>query len=128
MFVRNPDQVASKAMDVPGASGVSMRLMVGRDDGAPNFSMRQFHVEPGGHTPLHEHNYEHEVLILAGRGRLMHSTDDADDDPIEDGDVVFIAANELHQFRNDGDESLAFMCLVPTSFDCSGQTQSTPGS
>ena len=53
MLIRNPDDVSPKTMDMPGAERVQMRLMVGREDGAPNFAMRIFDVEPGGQTPHH---------------------------------------------------------------------------
>ncbi len=115
-------------MTMPGASGVGMRLMVGRADGAPTFSMRHFRVEPGGHTPLHHHNYEHEVLILEGQGLLVGNPDAPQGQPLKPGDVVFMPANEPHQFRNQGQGPLRFMCMVPTRFDCGGQTADTPGS
>ena len=110
-------------MDMPGAAGVAMRLMVGREDGAPHFAMRVFEVEAGGHTPRHHHDYEHEILILEGRGELVNQ--DGKTEPLKAGDVVFMPANELHQFKNAGAEPFKFMCIVPTTFDCG---KPTPGS
>ena len=114
-------------MDMPGASGVSMRLMVGREDGAPNFALRLFEVAPGGHTPQHAHNYEHEVMVLAGRGEVVDGSE-SNLRAVQAGDVLFIPANHTHQFRNPGREALKFVCLVPTHFDCGGCSESTPGS
>jgi len=34
-------------------------------------------------------------------------------DGLKAGDVVFVPANELHQFRNTGRGVLAFLCLIP---------------
>jgi len=110
-------------MDMPGAAGVAMRLMVGSDDGAPNFAMRLFEVESGGHTPRHQHDYEHEILVLEGNGELINH--DGDSEQLSAGDVVFMPANELHQFRNAGTAPFKFMCMVPTTFDCG---KPTPGS
>jgi len=115
-------------MDMPGASQVTMRLMVCWDDGAPNFAMRLFEVQPGGHTPRHRHNYEHEILIMQGQAAVGTSEDDSQDTTAQAGDVLFIPANQTHQFRNTGPEVLKFMCLVPTEFDCAGSTEPTPGS
>jgi quercetin dioxygenase-like cupin family protein len=127
VLIRKAQDVEARPMSMPGASGVSMRLLVSRDDGAPTFSMRMFEVEPGGHTPLHQHNYEHEVIILAGEGQLV--TSDSDDSrPVAAGDAVYVPANELHRFRNSGAEKLQFVCMVPTHFDCGGEPQPTPGS
>lgn len=125
MLIRNPQSVASRPVDMPGAQGVAMKLMVGREHGAPTFAMRMFEVAPGGHTPLHEHNYEHEVLILEGVAALGGAGEGR---TVEAGDVLYVPANETHQFRNAGDGPLKFVCLVPTAFDCGGQAQPTPGS
>ena len=128
MFIRKTQDVASRTMDMPGAEGVTMRLMVGREDGAPNFAMRIFEVEPGGCTPRHSHNYEHEVMILQGQAAVGQDEDPANDDSAQAGDVLFIPANQTHQFRNTGRDVLKFMCLVPTEFDCGGSVEPTPGS
>lgn len=126
MLVKKIEQTPGQAMAMAGADGVTMRLMVGRADGAPNFAMRHFEVAPSGHTPEHQHNYEHEVVILDGRGEV---TGGERVQPIAAGDVVFMPANEVHQFRNTGDTPLRFMCMVPTQFDCGTDGhQPTPGS
>jgi len=109
-----------------GVKGISMRMMVGRSDGAPTFSMRHFTVEPGGHSPRHEHNYEHEVYIIDGVGEAEY---DGDTHDIRGGDVLFVEPNVVHQFRNTGAEPLRFLCFVPVSYDCGGgQYEPTPGS
>lgn len=109
-----------------------MRLMVGRDDGAPNFAMRLFTVEPGGQTPKHAHNYEHEIMIVAGQAQVYDATIE-DERPAAVGDVLYIPANQLHQLRNTAHAPLQFMCLVPMSYDCSvdpaaPEFADTPGS
>jgi len=113
-------------MEMEGVKDVDMRLMVGREDGAPNFSMRHFTVQPGGYTPHHQHNYEHEVLILEGEGEAQ----DGDDvHSIRAGDVLFVQPNTVHQFRNTGATPMKFLCLVPTQFDCGTEGKKpTPGS
>ena len=126
MLIRKTDQVQPKPMTMPGAERVQMRLMVGREDGAPTFAMRIFDVEPGGQTPHHQHNYEHEVMVLEGQGVALSG-----DTPheVKAGDVLFVPANEPHQFRNTSDRTFRFMCIVPTQFDCgNGACQPTPGS
>lgn len=128
MLIRKPQDVDARAMGMPGAEGVTMRLMVGRDDGAPNFAMRLFEVQPGGCTPRHSHNYEHEIMILQGQALVGKDNDLANDKPVTAGDVLFIPANQVHQFRNSGDGVLKFMCFVPTEFDCGGTVSPTPGS
>jgi quercetin dioxygenase-like cupin family protein len=127
MLVKSPDQVEAKPMTMPGAQGVTMRLMVGRQDGAPTFSMRMFEVVPGGETPFHQHNYEHEVIILEGQCVLSSEDQSFHDRQVKAGDVVFIPANEKHQFRNSSGSVLRFLCMVPAKFDCAGEIMPTPG-
>ena len=125
MLIQQPQQVDPLDMDIPGAIGVSLRVLIGRDNGAANFAMRHFTVEPGGHTPEHRHNYEHEVLILAGKGIVRGGETWRE---FEEGDVLFIPPNELHQFKNTGDQPMQFICLVPVQFNCAdGTCQPTPG-
>lgn len=100
---------------MPGASGAKMRMLVGPHDGARNFHMRHFEVQPGGFTPHHKHDYEHEVLILKGRGTLRSEQGDR---PFQPGDVVWIPPNEMHQFQNNGPETVEFICLIPAPQDC----------
>ena len=52
-------------------ANVQMRILISTEDNAPNFIMRLFHVEPGGHTPYHSHDWEHEVFITDGKGVLI---------------------------------------------------------
>lgn len=125
MQIRHPEQLEAQEMNMSGASGVTMKLLHGRDHGVPNFAMRQFTVQPDGHTPLHEHNYEHEVLVLSGEGEV---TGAQGDQPIKAGDTLYIEPNETHQFRNNGTQPLQFICLVPIQFDCGNESLPTPGS
>lgn len=122
MLVRRADGMDGTPMQMDGARGVTMRLMVGRGDGAPNFSMRHFSVEAGGCTPRHSHDYEHEVYIVRGQARLEQ---DGQFNDLQAGDVAFVEPNNVHQFVNTGAEPLEFLCLVPVTFDCG---KPTPGS
>ncbi len=122
MLIRHSDAVEPRAMEIDGAKGVSLRVLVGSADGAPTFAMRHFTVASGGHTPRHSHNYEHEVFILQGSGRLEQ---DGKGQALKSGDALFVPPNATHQFINTGAVPLKFLCLVPTSFDCGTPT---PGS
>jgi quercetin dioxygenase-like cupin family protein len=119
---RNINDHRPEPLAMEGTQGVSMRIMVGRSDGAPNFSLRQFAVAAGGHTPRHSHDYEHEVVVIGGEGTAEYA---GEHHPIRDGDVLLIQPNVTHQFRADRGSELRFLCLVPVSFDCG---KPTPGS
>jgi len=93
-----------------GASKLKVRWLITRDMGAPNFAMRLFEMEPGGQSPLHTHPWEHEVFILEGEGVVVGTNEARRFKP---GDVIFIPPNEKHQFKNDGNKIVKFLCLVP---------------
>ena len=120
-LIRNVDNVKLGPIDMEGADGIEMAMMVGRADGAPNFSMRQFRVKPGGHSPQHRHDYEHEVYILGGAGTVLLQ---GSRHPIKAGDVVYVPADEEHQFQASAEapEGLRFLCLVPASRNCGDPT------
>ena len=115
MKVRAIADHPQREVDMPGATLVKMRMLVGPEGGAPNFHMRHFEVAPGGHTPHHQHDYEHEILVLRGRGVAVSEQGEW---PIGPGDVIYVAPNEVHQFRNTADEPLEFSCLIPAPRDC----------
>ncbi len=93
-----------------GAKDTYVQWLITEKDGAKNFFMRLFTIEPGGYTPLHSHNWEHEVFILEGEGKVMSNGKEM---LFKSGDVIFIPPNEGHQFLNTGKNSLRFICLVP---------------
>jgi quercetin dioxygenase-like cupin family protein len=104
------DNVEAQPVGTQGAVGCRMRMLVGADDGAPNFAMRQFEVAPDGHTPRHAHAHEHEVFVLEGTGVVLEGEREH---ALAPGTVVFVPPNQEHQFRNTGPGPLKFLCLIP---------------
>jgi len=116
MKVQSLESHAQQPVEMDGAVGAKMRMLIGPQDGAKNFHMRHFEVAPGGNTPHHRHDYEHEILVLKGEGV---ATSKAGQRPFHSGDVVFVPANEMHQFKNTGTVPCEFICLIPAPEDCS---------
>ncbi len=110
MRIKLAEAVDASPVRIDGAAGVTMRMLIGPDDGAPNFNMRLFEVAPGGHTPAHSHGWEHEVYVLGGAGAVRAA---GADHPAAAGQCVYVSPNEEHQFVNTGSEPLRFLCLVP---------------
>ncbi|QDU62504.1 Cupin domain protein [Planctomycetes bacterium Pan216] len=110
MKVCPSESIPAEPVAMEGAKQVSMRVLIGEGDGAPNFVMRQFEVAPGGETPHHSHPYEHEVFVLSGEGVVLEGNEER---PLRGGDCVYVASGEVHQFRNTGGEAMKFLCLVP---------------
>jgi len=94
----------------PALDGVTMRVVIGPDEGAPHFNMRVFEVQPGYASPHHSHWWEHEIFVLSGQG--MFRTDEGEI-PVRHGSTVFVPGGKMHQLRNTGQDLLRFICLVP---------------
>ena len=86
--------------------------MIGSNVAAANFAMRMFEIDPGGYTPRHQHDYEHEIYVLEGEGVVYEGETEH---PLKAGDVVYVHPNDVHQFRNVGDATLKMLCLIPNS-------------
>ena len=109
MTKRNATEVEAISVE-QGATGVRIQWMLDEGVGAPSFSMRRFEIDPGGHTPLHEHPWEHEVYVLSGRGVAVATDREI---PLSPDDAVLVAPDERHQFKAAEDEPLVVLCLVP---------------
>ena len=98
--------------------GTTIQWLLDPSRGAPTFAMRRFVIGPGGHTPCHEHDWEHQVYVLRGTGVLGGGEGEV---PLMPGLAVLVLPGERHQFRCDGPEELEFLCLVPNGPATGGQ-------
>ncbi len=122
--IRNIYDTQMNPVELEGTKDASMAVMIGREHNAPHFALRSIAVEPGGHTPKHQHDYEHEVFVVSGIGEVFL---EGQAHPIKAGDTILVPANELHQFTvpENATEPFRFLCLVPIEQNCGGQV---PGS
>ncbi len=107
--VKHYDSVKAETVDSP-AENVKIRWLIDEKLGAENFFMRLFDIAPGGNTPFHAHDWEHEIYVLEGKGFLV---EEGKKTPLKPWDFAFIPANEKHQFINHGDVTFRFICLIP---------------
>jgi quercetin dioxygenase-like cupin family protein len=116
-LLRRADEVEYEAVDA--ADGLEKGVLVGPEDGAPNFAIRRFTLAPGAEVPKHTNAVEHEQHVLAGE--YVVGIDDGSGDPEEHvvgaGDSLLVPAGVVHWYRNEGDEEGAFLCAVPNGDD-----------
>jgi len=110
MKVIHYDQVELEPVYAEGAEGAQIRWLIAQKDGAPNFAMRMFEVAPGGQTPFHAHDWEHELYCLSGQGSLVTERGEL---PFGENDVMYVDPNMMHAFKNVGTDTLKFLCLIP---------------
>ena len=99
-----------------GAKNVFKQVPLSQDDGAPNFVFRVFSVEPGGNSPYHQHQFEHLIYILEGKGALV--SENNEENTVKQGDFVLVLPNEMHQLKNKSEQdTFKFICAVPKEFE-----------
>jgi quercetin dioxygenase-like cupin family protein len=110
MLVKDKDHQTFDPVIDEGVEKVRKAVLVGPEEGAPNFYMRHFELDAGGFTPYHQHDWEHVVYVLSGSGTLKGEERDSE---LKPGSAVLVKPNEMHQFRADADTPLAFLCMIP---------------
>ncbi len=92
--------------------GVTIQTLLGEDEGAPNFAMRLLKLPPLARTPLHSHQWEHEVFVVRGEGILVC---EGKEHSFGAGEAILVPPEVEHRFRNIGSGELAFICVIPNS-------------
>ena len=93
--------------------GAALRWLIDdARDGAPVYALRMVEIEPGGHSPHHQHGYEHENFVVEGRGRVFMNGEWHD---LKAGDVVFVPAGVEHEYANAGERTFKFLCGIPVT-------------
>ena len=110
--VRRAGEVSYERVDA--ADGLRKGVLVGPEEGAPNFAMRRFVLDAGASVPKHTNAVEHEQYVLSGEYVVGV---DGDEFVVSAGDSLLIPAGTVHWYRNDGDEEGSFVCVVPNGDD-----------
>ena len=111
MKIANYQESPAHKFDNENVKGVTGRVVIGKEDQADNFCMRVFTVAPGGFTPRHSHEWEHEIFVHSGNGEVFR---DGGWTPVTAGNIIFVPGNEEHQIRNNGSGNFIFVCLIPS--------------
>ncbi|PSP79132.1 cupin domain-containing protein [Halobacteriales archaeon QS_1_68_20] len=110
--IRRDDEVEYERVDA--ADGLRKGVLVGEDEGAPNFAMRRFTLAPGAEVPRHTNEAEHVQYVLAGEYVVGVEGEEHEVGP---GDALLIPAGAVHWYRNEGETEGAFLCSVPHGDD-----------
>lgn len=110
MIVSDEKKINSQKVEHPEAKNALMKVLISPHEGWEGHVMRIFELEEGGYTPKHTHDWPHINYILEGSGTLFL---DGKENEIEAGSYAYVPSNELHQFKNTGNGTLRFICIVP---------------
>jgi len=110
--VKHAEEIA--AQPLTGARQTRIQVLVGPDDGAPNFVMRRIMMdEEGAGMPAHTNAVEHEQYVLRGRARIGIEDDVYE---VSADDVVWIPAGTPHWYEV-LEAPFEFLCMVPDAPD-----------
>lgn len=85
------------------------KYLIDKNAGNDTFYLRYYSINPKGQTRLERHPATHTAFILEGEGTVQGGERKVTVSP---GDAIFIPSNELHQFKNTGDNPLIFLCAT----------------
>lgn len=106
-----PDAVPSPP--VRRARGARMAVLIGPEQGAPNFITRRFLLAPGARIPAHRHpSIEHEQVMV--RGEMVLGMDD-EVRTVRAGDAMFLPAGCAHWYENRTAGEVEFLCVIPNT-------------
>ena len=115
MKVTNLDEIAKTKVELEGAKNAFRQTPLSKEDGAPLFVFRVFTIEPEGHTPYHQHPFEHLNYVIKGFGTLV--AEDGKEFEINEGDFAMVLPDEMHQYRNGSiSDPLVVICAVPKEY------------
>lgn len=100
--------------DGDGWRGITRRVLVGETGESACFHVRYFELEPGGFSTLERHRHEHVVIPIRGSGEAQIGCRVF---PLAFGDVVYVAPDDAHQFRNPSGAPFGFLCMVAAQRD-----------
>ncbi len=115
MYVSHIDEVKKEKVEMMGADGSTakgtwIQWLISKEQGAENYAMRLFTLEPGGIIPRHQHPWEHEIFVIKGRGVIGAGDEERE---VIEGSFAYIPPDVPHWYRNTGDEEWKFICVIP---------------
>ena len=115
MHITALEEVKKTIPDMEGAKGIYKQVPISKQNGTPTFSFRVFTIDTGGHTPLHNHPFEHLNYVIEGNGVV---TAEGKEHDLKKGDFVMILPGEVHQYRNTStSDPLVIICAVPKEYE-----------
>lgn len=109
-------EIKKSKVTMEGAKDVYKQLVISGADDSPVFAFRVFTVEPEGHTPFHQHPFEHLNYVIEGEGELVDAQGKSRQ--INKGDFALVLPDERHQYRNKSKrDPFIMICAVPKEYE-----------
>ena len=113
IFVKNLKSISNQEWQTTEKyPGVRWKFLVDADyTNSSGLSLGFAEIASGGDLTLHYHSPAEIYVITNGKGTLNKS---GSLEEIKKGDIVYIASNEKHALKNNGNKTLEFYWIFPT--------------
>ena len=113
IFVKNLKSISSQEWQTTEKyPGVRWKFLINADyTNSSGLSLGFAEIASGGDLTLHYHSPAEIHVITNGKGTLNKS---GKLEEIKKGDIVYIAGNEKHALKNNGNKTLEFYWIFPT--------------
>lgn len=92
--------------------------------GQPEYGLRFFTIQPGGHIPIHNHFYIQTMYILSGQFECWQFDPQTDElvqkKTTRPGDFIYVPSMEPHGMKNIGPEAGTFLCCICNIYEDEG--------
>lgn len=112
LTLRRAEDIEYEAVEA--ATDLEKGVLINDEYGAKDVALRRFTLASGGEVPEHTNEVEHVQYVL--EGEYVVGVDDSEY-TVSAGDSLHIPAGAVHWYRNESDDSGAFLCAVPTGDD-----------
>lgn len=111
-MVAHHDTAVSLPIQEEGAVGVSLQWLTSDDlERSPGFCTRRVTIAPAGHTPMRCHQWEHQIFVLSGMGKLIEKSRQTD---LSAGSMVQVRPQVSFQLKNAGKEPFIYLDMIPS--------------
>lgn len=108
------EEIQELHIEENGTKGVSIKWLTSDNlDASPPFCLRRIRIEPYGYTVRHQHDWEHQIYVLSGKGRLDQKSKSRATQ-LEPGLTVRIPPLILHQISCTSEDPLCFLDIIPS--------------
>lgn len=106
---------------------IQTRILVGDSSSATATTIWEQWIDPGGHIPLHYHEVEEVLILLAGSVELVMG---ANQETVQAPATILVAPQLVHGLQHTGSEQVHLLAMFPDKspqiFDPTGKLRPLP--
>ena len=118
---------AHESLPVHTVPRIQTRILLGADSEATATTIWEQWIDPGGHIPLHYHEVEEVLVLLAGSVELVLGDEE---ETVRAPATILVAPRLLHGLKQVGTEQVHLLAMFPKKspkiFDPTGKLRPLP--